>query len=302
MTPVLHHFPLSPFSEKIRLILGATGTDWQEVLLPVAPPRPSLDPVLGGYRRVPVTQIGADYYCDSKLIAHELSKRLDRSDLSPFDRNTRAAELIRRAEIDLFMPCLFSMPVFTTLRGYIQSLGFWGFVRFLRDRAVLARDFHMPALSRDQSRAAWQDWITHLNTQLATGWLEQKGPTITDFTVFHMIWFRNELTGSDCTRDFAHLNSWYESIKNVSGKATRSLSPEQSLDLARTCSPMADEAAGPSVSITPTDYARIATHGQLIEESSHHWTIARSTKAAGRIHVHFPKSGYKLTEISDETR
>jgi hypothetical protein len=28
------------------------------------PPRPLLDPLTGGYRRVPVLQVGADIYCD----------------------------------------------------------------------------------------------------------------------------------------------------------------------------------------------------------------------------------------------
>ena len=57
---ILHHFPQSPFSEKIRLVFGLKNITWQSALISRIMPRPDLMPMTGGYRRTPVMQIGAD--------------------------------------------------------------------------------------------------------------------------------------------------------------------------------------------------------------------------------------------------
>jgi hypothetical protein len=55
---ILHHYQGSPYSEKIRLMFGYTNTAWFSLLSPAQPPRPNLDPLTGGYRRIPVAQMG----------------------------------------------------------------------------------------------------------------------------------------------------------------------------------------------------------------------------------------------------
>src|SRR6202171_447628 len=65
---ILHHYQLSPYSEKIRLALGLKGLSWRSVEIPVWTPRPKLTPMTGGYRRTPILQIGAEFYCDTLLI------------------------------------------------------------------------------------------------------------------------------------------------------------------------------------------------------------------------------------------
>ena len=47
---ILHHYPLSPYSEKVRLALGLKGVSWNSVEIPVWTPRPKLTPMTGGYR------------------------------------------------------------------------------------------------------------------------------------------------------------------------------------------------------------------------------------------------------------
>jgi glutathione S-transferase len=48
---ILHHYPTSPFAEKIRLVLGFKKLDWQGVTIPMVMPKPDLMPLTGGYRR-----------------------------------------------------------------------------------------------------------------------------------------------------------------------------------------------------------------------------------------------------------
>jgi glutathione S-transferase len=38
-------------------------------------PKPDLVPLTGGYRRIPVMQIGADVFCDSQVILAEIERR-----------------------------------------------------------------------------------------------------------------------------------------------------------------------------------------------------------------------------------
>ena len=39
---ILHHFPASPFSEKIRLVLGFKGVPWKSVIVPMMLPKPDV--------------------------------------------------------------------------------------------------------------------------------------------------------------------------------------------------------------------------------------------------------------------
>src|SRR3954468_4376396 len=69
---LLHHYASSPFSEKIRLVLGSKKLPWKSVLIPPILPKPDVIALTGGYRRTPVLQVGADIYCDTALICDVL--------------------------------------------------------------------------------------------------------------------------------------------------------------------------------------------------------------------------------------
>ena len=80
---LLHQYASSPFAEKIRVCLGIKGLAWGAVDQPVIMPKPELVALTGGYRRIPVMQIGADIYCDSQLIVRELERRFPELTLFP---------------------------------------------------------------------------------------------------------------------------------------------------------------------------------------------------------------------------
>ncbi len=50
---ILHHYANSPFSEKVRLVLGLKGLSWRSVTVPVMMPKPDVLALTGGYRRTP---------------------------------------------------------------------------------------------------------------------------------------------------------------------------------------------------------------------------------------------------------
>ena len=110
---ILHHYPNSPFAEKIRLILGAKKQSWHSVTIPMIMPKPDLVALTGGYRRTPVMQIGADIYCDTALICDVLehlaptpalypaaqkgmARVLAQGDTRPMSASTEAMQDLRR--------------------------------------------------------------------------------------------------------------------------------------------------------------------------------------------------------------
>jgi glutathione S-transferase len=80
---ILHHFDRSPFSEKVRVVLGHKGLSWKSVRIPQIMPKPDLMPLTGGYRRTPVMQIGADVFCDTQIIIREIERRFPSPTLFP---------------------------------------------------------------------------------------------------------------------------------------------------------------------------------------------------------------------------
>src|SRR5947199_3130106 len=87
---ILHHYESSPYSEKIRLAFGIKGLAWSSVQIPRIMPKPDLMPLTGGYRRTPVMQIGADIYCDTRLILPEIDARHPSPSLEPDPANDNA--------------------------------------------------------------------------------------------------------------------------------------------------------------------------------------------------------------------
>src|SRR5687767_9523469 len=72
--PVLHHYPVSPYAEKARLMLGFKRLAWKSVQIPPVMPKPDVVALTGGYRKTPILQVGADIYCDTALQARVLER------------------------------------------------------------------------------------------------------------------------------------------------------------------------------------------------------------------------------------
>jgi glutathione S-transferase len=103
-SPILHHYDFSPFSEKIRLALGIKGLHWQSVIAPSVMPKPELVALTGGYRHIPVLQIGADVFCDTRTIVRELDRRWPSPPLDDPATSGLATAVEAWAESDLFWP------------------------------------------------------------------------------------------------------------------------------------------------------------------------------------------------------
>ncbi len=101
---ILHNYPTSSFAEKIRVAFGFKGLSWYSVTVPSVAPKPDLMPLTGGYRRTPVLQIGADIYCDTRLILRELDRRWPCPTLYPSEGKAVADAITYWAETQFFRP------------------------------------------------------------------------------------------------------------------------------------------------------------------------------------------------------
>jgi glutathione S-transferase len=300
---VFHHYDNSPFSEKIRLVLGHKGLAWRSVIQPNVMPKPHLIPLTGGYRKIPVLQIGADVYCDSQLVA----RVLERLHPSPtiFPGGSEGVSFMVNAWADrlLFMaavPVLFSKIGPAVPEAFIED----------RKKLMGGGDFRAlmgaGALFADQLRAHAQ----LLDAGLADGRRFLLGDDFSwaDAAAYHPIWF---LLGMPPTRDafaeFARIGAWAERVRAVGHGRRSEMTPEEALAVARAAEPATAPAADPRdpnglapgmrVRVVPDDYGFDPVEGELVASSVHEVALRRAAPEVGDVVVHFPRAGFRIQTV-----
>jgi glutathione S-transferase len=179
---ILHHYPLSPFAEKIRLMLGLKGLTWRSVTIPMIMPKPDLVALTGGYRRTPVLQIGADIYCDTALIGDVLEQRVPEQALFPTAQKGLARVLAQWADTTLFQTAMaynFQPAGATALFPDPDQLKI-----FVADRAVMRNN--APRMPAPDATAAYKSYLRRIASMLEhQPFLLGEHPCIADFSVYH---------------------------------------------------------------------------------------------------------------------
>ena len=290
---ILHHYDTSPFSEKVKLLLGLKGLQWRSVIQRVIMPKPDLVPLTGGYRRIPVLQIGADVYCDSQVILAEIAARAGGAPFDPLDW-----------AVNLWADRLFFMVTVPVIFAEVQAPQ-----EFIADREKLSgRPFdaaqmraatpHMAAQWR--AEAAWLD-----DALAARPFLSGEAPGLADIAAYMNVWFLWGAVRQTAERLMAglnHLQAWQGRMRAI-GHGTRSeLTPAEALAVAKAAepAPYADHdpndplglAPGAQVSVGADDYGRDPIAGTLVAANARRVVIAREDPALGRLHLHVPRVGY----------
>jgi glutathione S-transferase len=294
---ILHHYSTSPYSEKVRLALGAKNIAWRSVKIPNIMPKPDLTALTGGYRKAPVMQIGADVYCDTACILRELERRFPRPSLYA---SPAAEPLASWADAKMFGPA-----VGVTFAHIADTLP----QEFKDDRAKFSgRDFNTDRMKAalpyflDQLRAA----ITMLDALLADGRPFLLGDTVSvaDLAPYHSLWFVVERGKAPIRplEEHPRVKAWMERIKNIGHGRLSELGAAAAIEIARAGTPAPLEAADPSdpvgrkpgmrVSVTPDDTGRDPVVGELVASSARGIVVRRTDARAGTVHVHFPRLGF----------
>ena len=297
---ILHHYEASPYAEKIRAMLGYANLEWASMICPSMPPRPALDPLAGGYRRIPVMQIGADIFCDSELIAEEIATLSGNASLAPMSIDKDLAEFVSFAETDVFFSVANSVPPLKVLTTLLKTAGPIGTVKFLKDRAGMVKT----ARTRIPSKKKVSDILSRYIQQLEQALSEQaylggEQPNYADFAVYNPLWFLNSLNANPLERS-SHAQQWLERMLAFSKPAASQLKKAMAFDAASVeprslPDSVADDSLKQSVAIAPTDYALDAVEGELVACTADRWILKRATADFGDVHVHFPQNGFAMT-------
>ena len=298
---ILHHYPLSTYSEKVRLAFGLKKLAYNEVITPTAMPKPDLVALTGGYRRAPVVQIGADVYCDSELILRKLEELHPEPTLFPGKCQGQAAAISWWAERYIFMPAL----------GFIANVNDDLFKPdFVAERKkfgfIIGKEDVVPQFGRyRQQLAANLEWFLEM---LADGRPYVLGERVSaaDLALYPSIWFMRKYGGGEEERmlPLKPLIGWAERVGELGyGRAT-AISGGDALDIARSATPVAPDFPadgdpsglkdGAKVTVTPDDTGRDPIAGVLVAASNREVIIQRTDPRAGEVHLHFPRAGYDV--------
>lgn len=303
---VLHHYAFSPYAEKVRLALGIKGLAWGSVEVAMMPPRPLLDPLTGGYRRIPVMQVGADIYCDTHAILPALERLHPEPSLYPGFAPALAEGLTYGLERDLWLAVI---GVTVHFAGDLPEA-------FLRDRKddYLYVDISHGAMEPDFARnaqrvAAWTSWLA---AALSDGrpFLGGDRPGVADLAHHHLLWLMRGggRAGSvDRLLGLAPVLGWIERVAALGHGRPQAMTAEAALEVAKAAEPAPVEAVnavpdligaapGEPVTVTPDDFARVPVEGRLVAVDASRIVIRRDDPQVGALHLHFPRAGFTVAK------
>ena len=302
---ILHHYPTSPFSEKIRLVMGYKHLAWKSVIIPSIMPKPDVLALTGGYRKTPFMQIGADIYCDSALICDVLEHRQPEPTLYPPLHKGLARVLAQWADTTLFWAAmaynLQPKGAATMFEGAPPEVA----KAFGADRAAMTTG--MTRLRAPDATAAYKSYLRRIANMLdGQDFLMGSAPCVADFAVYHPLWFSRKRVAvmADILDATPGVLAWMDRMAALGHGSMEKFSATEAIALAAASTPLpvTDEpfqdehgiALGSPVTIAAESFGAELTAGELIAATRMHYTLRRTDERAGTVHVHFPRVGYVL--------
>jgi glutathione S-transferase len=329
---ILHHYPMSPFAEKARLMLGFKGLAWKSVFIPSVMPKPDVVALTGGYRRTPLLQIGADIYCDTALIATVL-EHLKPPFAGPPQERQHPLGGPGEARVGGEVPVLFPehlKGVTRIVAQWADSALFWAAMghtlspkgaaamfgsqppevgqAFAADRSAMRNG--MTGLRAGDAASAYRSYLRRLAHMLhEQPFLFGDTPCIADFAAYHPLWFTRVVNPAmagilDATPGVL---AWMDRMAALGHGQPAKFTSTEAIAVAAAAepAPLADEAfqddhgipLGSRVTVAAESFGPETTEGTLLASTRTHYTLERTDERAGRVHVHFPRIGYVLKEV-----
>ncbi len=295
---ILHHYEVSPYSEKVRLMFGLKGLAWRSVQIPIVMPKPDYTELTGGYRRTPMMQIGADIYCDSKLCAQVLERLHPTPSLFPTSDVATVWGLARWAETGFMMAIL----VFFGSGAVFDEA-------FIEDRKKMA-----PGLDLDRIKAIVPAKLLQLSSNLDRlerqlgddrAFLLGASPSLADLAAYHTTYIldNNPLTAALLERR-TYIRRWLGRVAAIGHGERKELDSADAVAIAHDATPAPYEgvpaalpdgiAYGDRVVVLPEEIGSGAVSGELVPSDVHEIAVRRRTERAGEVVVHFPREDYMV--------
>ena len=304
---ILHHYPPSPVAEKIRTGFGLKGLAWRSVEQNRLPDRPELFAMTGGYRRIPVMQIGADIYCDTQCILRELEARAPEPTFFPNGSDGLPFALSRWTDGELF-----DSAFRVALAPLAESLP----AALVADRVRL---YLGPDGDLDQEAGDLPHTFAQLRAQI--GWLEARldsgrpfilgdVPGMPDLLAWFIFWFVREryAEAGAFFAEFPRLLAWAERMAAIGHGSPTAMSPAEALAVAKEATTTTAERADPrdpqglapgmAASVAPlTDSGEKAVEGRIRAVGRDSVALLIENELCGEVAVHFPRVGYRVTIV-----
>ena len=302
---ILHHYAGSPFSEKVRLILGFKGLAWRSVIVPSIMPKPDVVALTGGYRRTPFMQIGADIYCDTALMCRVIDTLKPEPPLYPMATAGIADIVAQWADTTLF---------WTAVPFTLQPAGAPHVLKDATAEMLKAFGADRAAMNPTMRRATVTDGAVALGTYLSRldHLLSDGRPfllgalaSIADFSAAQSVWFiRLAPPVATVLEAYPKVEAWYERIKAFGQGTFTKMKSAEAIEVAASSTPAAltfsaepGLAPGDEVTVMPTDYAHDAVGGKLVGLGPDEVVVARTDERAGTVHVHFPRIAFQIKKL-----
>lgn len=309
--PILHHYPVSPFAEKVRAMLGYKKLAWQSVVIPMIMPKPDLVALTGGYRRTPVLQTGADIWCDTALIARVLERLVPRPSLYPYGDTLAMQSFAYFADSVLFnisVPIGFQ-PGGGMIRKYLPDAGPEFLQQFGKDRAAMRQGGTVRRGPLAECRANLAATLPKIEAQLSQPYLFGPQPCVADFALYHVLWPIWEVDDSrGLLAPFPRTLAFVERMAALGKGRPAEITAAQAIEIAKGSKPqpIANPAAvetdgialGETVNVMPVDYALDPVKGKLLNCTADEIAVRRTDPRAGTVVVHFPRFGFQLARAT----
>lgn len=306
-SPILHHYPVSPFAEKVRAMLGYKKLAWQSVVIPMIMPKPDLVALTGGYRRTPVLQTGADIWCDTALIARVLERLAPQPSLYPYGDTLAMQSFVYFADSVLFnisVPIGFQ-PGGGMIRKYLPDAGPEFLQQFGKDRAAMRQGGTVRRGPLAECKANLAGTLPRIDAQLSQPYLFGPQPCVADFALYHVLWPIWEVEETrGLLAHFPRTLAFVERMAVLGRGKPAEITAVQAIEIARRSKlePIAQPAAvetdgialGETVNVMPVDYALDPVRGELLTCTADEIAVQRTDPRAGTVVVHFPRFGYQL--------
>ncbi len=307
---ILHHYPASPFSEKIRLVLGYKKLPWKSVFVPAVMPKPDVVALTGGYRRTPFLQIGADIYCDTALICDVLEHVRPEPTLYPPHLRGVCRIFAHWADTALFWAAMAynlqprgAAQVFANAPPEVAKT-------FMEDRKAMR--VNMTQLRPQDATSALRSYLRRIANMVDEhDFLFGAEPCVADFATYHGFWYTRHQVPvmADILNATPSVVEWMNRVAAIGHAASTRLSAADAILMAHAAEPqpagsnlLVDSAfqddhgipLGSRVTITPESFGSEPTEGELMAATRTHYSLRRADPRAGTVHVHFPRIGYVL--------
>lgn len=308
-TLILHQYAESPFSEKVRLMLGYKQLPWRAVTVPSILPKPDVTALTGGYRRTPFLQIGADIYCDTALISDVLEHVQPEPALFPPHLKGVARVFAQWADSTLFWAAMAynlqprgAQALFGALP---PSLG----QAFLEDRREMRAGMLQHRLP--EATTAYRSYLRRIAHMVEEhDFLFGEQPCVADFSAYHGLWFTRHCVPAlaDIFQATPAVLEWMDRMAALGHGHSEPLGAAEAIVVAAGAepAPLAPEAfldehgiaLGSAVTVAADSFGIEPTAGTLVAATRTRYTLARTDPRAGRVHVHFPRIGYILRKAN----